>query len=137
MSEASSKLWFAKAVDVIVTGVREGDLYRRTIDGERKTKRVQAEMMAPYDRLPKLTVSLETLLILNGSEHIRSNLAEGTALLLGTDFAMRGMIDRFVKKVAKARRCTVSQLFREALMEWLGRRTFLGEEEKKALGIAT
>jgi predicted hydrolase (HD superfamily) len=40
-----------------------------------------------------------------------------------------------LRKVAKDRRCSVSQLFRDAVMEWLGRRSFLQDEEKKALGI--
>jgi len=40
-----------------------------------------------------------------------------------------------LQKIAKARRSSLSQLFREAAMEWLARRSFLQDEEKKALGV--
>jgi len=41
----------------------------------------------------------------------------------------------FLRRVAKGRRCTLSHLIREGVMEWLARRSFLQDEEKKALGI--
>ncbi len=40
-----------------------------------------------------------------------------------------------LRRIAKGRRCSLSQLLREAAMEWLARRSFLQEEEKKALGL--
>jgi len=40
-----------------------------------------------------------------------------------------------LQKMARARRCSLSHLFREAAMEWLARRSFLRDEEKKALGV--
>ena len=39
------------------------------------------------------------------------------------------------RKIARARRCSLSHLLREAAMEWLARRSFLQDEEKKALGV--
>ena len=40
-----------------------------------------------------------------------------------------------LRKAAKDRRWSISQFFREAALEWLARRSFLQEEEKKALGM--
>jgi hypothetical protein len=40
-----------------------------------------------------------------------------------------------LRRIAKGRRCSLSQLLREATMEWLARRSFLQDEEKKALGL--
>jgi uncharacterized protein (DUF1778 family) len=38
-------------------------------------------------------------------------------------------------EVAKARRSNLSQILREALIEWFARRGYVGEEEKKAFGV--
>jgi len=40
-----------------------------------------------------------------------------------------------LRRTAKGRRCTISHLIREGVMEWLARRSFLQDEEKKALGV--
>jgi predicted transcriptional regulator len=42
-----------------------------------------------------------------------------------------------LQKIAKARRSTNSQLIREGIMEWLARRSFLQDEDKKALGVTS
>lgn len=40
-----------------------------------------------------------------------------------------------LQRIAKAKRCSLASLLREAAMEWLARRSYLEDEEKKALGI--
>ena len=40
-----------------------------------------------------------------------------------------------LRKIAKAKRCSLASLIRESVMECLARRSFLQDEEKKALGI--
>ena len=42
-----------------------------------------------------------------------------------------------LRKIAKNRRCTMSHLIREGVMEWLARRSFLEDEERKAVGAPT
>lgn len=38
-------------------------------------------------------------------------------------------------EAAMARRSTVSQIVREALIEWFARRGYTGEQERKAFGV--
>jgi hypothetical protein len=38
-------------------------------------------------------------------------------------------------EVAKARRSSLSQILREALIEWFARRGYTGEQERKAFGV--
>jgi len=40
-----------------------------------------------------------------------------------------------LQRIAKGRRCSLSHLIREGVMEWLARRSYLKDEEKKALGL--
>ena len=40
-----------------------------------------------------------------------------------------------LQRIAKAKRCSLASLIREGVMEWLVRRSYLEDEEKKALGI--
>jgi predicted hydrolase (HD superfamily) len=42
-----------------------------------------------------------------------------------------------LRRIAKAKRCSLASLIRESVMEWLARRSFLQDEEKKALGVTT
>ena len=99
----SAVLWFAKATDVILTdrARAEPSIARPIAKG--KTRKPQAEMMAPYDRLVKLTVALESLLILDESEPVASTLADRTALLLGKKYSDRKAIFEFVKRMYRRR----------------------------------
>jgi hypothetical protein len=102
----TSVLWFAKATDI----VRFTQINRESFDDMRgrklPRKRVQAELMNPYDRLVKLMISLETLLIFDTSEPIRSNLAERVALLVGRDYDTRKNIVKFIKHMYNYR-CSI------------------------------
>jgi hypothetical protein len=73
------------------------------VEGRRRARRPEAEMMAPYDRLLKLMVSLEALLILDESEPIQANLAERAALLVARNYNQRKWIASFVKKMYRKR----------------------------------
>jgi hypothetical protein len=90
-------LWFAKAVDVIISERARAEPFPDIRVGRSRTRRPQAEMMSPYDRLLKLMVSLEAILIIDKSEPIQSNLAERSALLIGKDYPQRRQIVKFVK----------------------------------------
>jgi hypothetical protein len=99
----SAALWFAKAVDVILTDKARIEPSIEISLAKGQTKRPQAEMMAPYDRLVKLTVALESLLILDEREPISSNLADRTALLLAKKYPERKAIFEFVKRMYRKR----------------------------------
>jgi hypothetical protein len=93
----SSMLWFAKATDVVL--VNERKMSPPFDNAKTKTRRVQAAMMAPYDRLLKLMISLESLLILDQSEPITSTISDRTAQLLGGKYEKRKEVALFVKKM--------------------------------------
>ena len=58
------------------------------------------------------------------------------ALTVKHDVRLGERDSALLRKVADARRCTLSQLIREAILVWLARASYLDAEEKKALGIA-
>jgi hypothetical protein len=92
----TSILWFAKATDVALTsrmGMSPFDLAMV----KRSSKLVQAKVMSSYDRLLRLMVSLETLLIFNENEPIASNLAERVAFMVAKKYGERKGIVSFVK----------------------------------------
>ncbi len=95
----SSVLWFGKATDVVLSHKRTSGSTFEVIRPRKRTKLTQAEMMNPYDRLLKLTVSLETLLIFDQSEPIRSNLAERVAFVVAKNYSSRKNVVNFVKKM--------------------------------------
>lgn len=99
----SSVLWFAKATDVVLYGHTMMDVAFRRFRGGKKPERSQPEMMAPYERVMKLFVSLETLLLFGEDEPIASNLAQRTALLVGKDYSQRRNIVKFVKDMYRKR----------------------------------
>jgi predicted hydrolase (HD superfamily) len=61
----------------------------------------------------------------------------GNALTVKHEVFLTEHDSSLLRKIAKGRRCSLSQLLREATMEWLARRSYLEDEEKKALGVAT
>jgi hypothetical protein len=99
----SSVLWFAKATDVVLYGHTEMDVAFRKMRGAKKPKRSQPEMMAPYERVMNLFVSLETLLLFDEHEPIVSNLAQRTAILVGEGYQDRRNIVKFVKEMYRKR----------------------------------
>jgi hypothetical protein len=99
----SSALWFARATDVILSKSTRIESPFQGLGGRGRKKRLQSEMMAPYDRLLKLFVSLETLLLFDEHEPIASNLAQRTAILVGADYPRRRNIVKFVKEMYKKR----------------------------------
>lgn len=104
----TSVLWFAKATDVVLTRRREKfDIWSFVEKRKLQPKPLQAEMMNPYDRLLKLIVSLETLLIFDDNEPIQSNLAERVALLVSTKYESRKGIVKFVKRMYRYRSSVV------------------------------
>jgi hypothetical protein len=99
----SSVLWFARATDVILSKTARIEPPFQALGGRRRQKRLQSEMMAPYDRLLKLFVSLETLLLFDENEPIASNLAQRTAILVEEDYPTRRNIVKFVKEMYRKR----------------------------------
>jgi hypothetical protein len=93
----SAMLWFAKATDVIL--VNERKMSPLLDSNKTKTRKVQAAMMAPYDRLLKLMISLESLLVLDQREPITSTISDRIAQLLGGKYDKRKKVASFVKKM--------------------------------------
>ena len=97
----SAILWFAKAVDVVLKDTAKMEPIFDL--GGRARQRSQAEMMGPYDRLVKLMVSLETLLLVDENEPIAANLSERTAMLVAHDYQTRKKLVQFVKDMYRKR----------------------------------
>jgi hypothetical protein len=97
----SAVLWFAKAVDAVLKDTAKIEPILSLTKRPRRNR--QAEMMAPYDRLVKLMVSLETLLLVDENEPIAANLAERTAMLVARDYQTRKKLVQFVKDMYRKR----------------------------------
>jgi len=95
----SSVLWFGKATDIILSGRKEEESILEIAVRKKPSKSTQAEMMNPYDRLLKLIVSFETLLIFDPSEPIQSNLAERVAFIVAKDYPSRRSVVKFMKQM--------------------------------------
>jgi len=61
----------------------------------------------------------------------------GNDLTVKHEISLSERDSALLRKAARDRRWSVSQFFREAALEWLARRSFLQDEEKKALGLVT
>jgi hypothetical protein len=99
----SAMLWFAKAVDVVLSDsvkVKQDPIFDL---GRRARLKPQAEMMGPYDRLVKLMVSLETLLLVDENEPIAANLSERVAMLVVRGYRERKAHVKFVKDMYRKR----------------------------------
>ena len=95
----SSVLWFARASDVALVRKTDKNGLTSALGKRKADKKAQTEMMAPYDRLLKLFVSLETLLLFDRNEPIISNLTERIAFLVGKDYNARKCLIKFLKRM--------------------------------------
>lgn len=119
----SAVLWFAKAVDVVLKDTVKMDPIFGL--GRRPRQRPQAEMMAPYDRLVKLMVSLETLLLVDENEPIAANLSERTAMLVAHDYQTRKRLVQFVKDMYRKRSGIIHHGRKEITEDELQQLTYL------------
>lgn len=122
----SAILWFAKAVDVVLKDTVKMESISDL--GRRARRRPQAEMMGPYDRLVKLMVSLETLLLVDENEPIAANLSERTAMLVAHDYQTRKERVQFVKDMYRKRSGIIHHGRKGIAEDELQQLTFLTQE---------
>jgi hypothetical protein len=124
----SAILWFAKAVDVVL---RDSVKVKRDpiLGPEKRARRKpRVEMMGPNDRLVKLMVSLETLLLLDRNEPIGANLSERVAMLVRRDYDQRKAIRKFVRDMYDKRSDVVHHGGKGITEGELSQLTFLTQE---------
>jgi hypothetical protein len=124
----SAILWFAKAVDVVLSDsvkVKPDPIFDL---GRRAGRKPQAEMMGPYDRLVKLMVSLETLLLVDENEPIAANLSERVAMLVVRGYQERKAHVQFVKDMYRKRSGIIHHGGKDITENELKQLTFLTQQ---------
>jgi len=95
---------FASACDVVVTKSRESVPFALGfVPREQSKPETTFEAISMNDRLIKLFVALESLLIFDEGERLASNIAERVAFLLGRNYEQRAKIKRFLKRMYRLR----------------------------------
>ena len=124
----SAVLWFARAVDVVLRDSVKVKHDRILGRAKRARRKPRVEMMGPNDRLVKLMVSLETLLLLDRNEPIGANLSERVAMLVRRDYDQRKAIRKFVRDMYEKRSDVVHHGGKGITEEELSQLTILTQE---------